>query len=114
LTLDSLIEQEKIESIHMIKLDAEGHEIHVLHGSRKILADFSPWILYENIAGAQNSNVEVSLFLQQNGYILYKYIPFLKQLVQVDPSNNLGNQLNIIAIPSNDSTFADMPFLFRG
>jgi FkbM family methyltransferase len=101
LTLDSLIEQEEIESVDFIKLDAEGHEIKVLLGSKRLLADFSPIILYENIAREQKNNVEVAEFLIQQDYQLYTYQPYLSQLIPVKSVNELDGQLNIVAIPKH-------------
>lgn len=99
LTLDSLVEQEQLQSIDIMKLDAEGHEINVLQGSKKILAEFLPVILYENIAGGQSNNVEVAEFLIESGYQLYVYQPFLGKLIPLNSISELSGQLNIIAMP---------------
>lgn len=101
LTLDSLVEQEQIQFIDIMKLDAEGHEINVLQGSKKILAEFFPIILYENISGGQGNNVEVAEFLIQHGYLLHIYKPFLGQLIALNSISELGGQLNIVALPRN-------------
>jgi FkbM family methyltransferase len=97
LTLDSLVEQEQLEAVHFMKLDAEGHEINVLQGCQRILEAFSPVILYENIAGSQGSNLEVANFLMQQNYQLNVYQPYLKQLVALSSLNDLNGQLNIVA-----------------
>jgi FkbM family methyltransferase len=99
LTLDSLVEQEQLQSIDIMKLDAEGHEINVLWGSKKILTEFLPIILYENIAGGQSNNVEVAEFLIENGYQLYVYQPYLGQLIPLNLISDISGQLNIIAMP---------------
>jgi FkbM family methyltransferase len=100
LPLDSLLEQEKLQSVHILKLDAEGHEINVLRGCDRILSKFSPVILYENIAGSQGSNYDVADFLQQKGYRLYSYQPFIRQLIPLNSNEELNSNLNIIAFPN--------------
>jgi FkbM family methyltransferase len=98
LTLDSLIEQERLETVHFMKLDAEGHEINVLQGCQQILEAFSPVILYENIAGGQGNNLEVAEFLTQHGYALHFYQPYFNQLIPLKSLDDLNGQLNIIAM----------------
>jgi FkbM family methyltransferase len=114
LTLDSLVEREKLKNIHFMKLDAEGHEINVLQGSEKLLANFSPIILYENIAGAQGSNWAVADFLRQKSYEIYIYQPFVKRLIPLTSNEELNGNLNAIAVPSNFPTFSDMHSPFHG
>jgi Methyltransferase FkbM domain len=101
LTLDSLIEQEDLQSVDIMKLDAEGHEINVLKGCQSLLEKFQPVILYENIAGGQGNNLEVAEFLTRNGYQLHIYQPYLNQLTSLTSMNELDGQLNIIAMPKS-------------
>jgi FkbM family methyltransferase len=100
LTLDSLIEEEKLQTVDILKLDAEGHEINVLRGCNRILKEFAPVILYENVAGSQGSNYEVADFLQHKGYRLYSYQPFIQQLIPLKSNDELNGNLNIIAVPN--------------
>ncbi len=97
-TLDSLISNECLQQVDFIKIDAEGHELAVLMGSQQILIQFSPTILYENISGSQNSNVIVANYLIDQGYLLFRYQPYLQNLVPIDNLEDLENCLNIIAI----------------
>lgn len=100
LTLDSLVEQEQLEAVHFMKLDAEGHEINVLRGCQRIMETFSPVILYENIAGGQGNNLEVAEFLTQHGYQLHFYQPYFNQLIPLKSLDDLNGQLNIVAMPT--------------
>lgn len=100
-TLDSLIDSEKLDRVDWLKIDAEGHEIQVLKGSDRLLKDFAPNILYENIAAAQGSNTEVAAYLQSKGYQLFRYQPFVQQLIPISTVEELTGNLNIIAIPSH-------------
>ncbi|MBF2009304.1 MAG: FkbM family methyltransferase [Chlorogloeopsis fritschii C42_A2020_084] len=98
-TLDSLIEQENIEKVDFLKIDAEGHEMAVLAGSQKLIAQFAPVILYENIAGSQGSNIEVAQYLENIGYTLFHYQPYLQKLIPVNSDRDFQEQLNFIAVP---------------
>ncbi|MFN6472491.1 MAG: FkbM family methyltransferase [Nostoc sp. SerVER01] len=98
-TLDSLIEQENIERVDFLKIDAEGHEMSVLAGSQKLLTEYSPIILYENIAGSQGSNIEVAQYLTNKGYELFYYQPYTQKLIVVDSVKDFEEQLNLIAFP---------------
>ncbi|MCG9891443.1 MAG: FkbM family methyltransferase [Thermosynechococcaceae cyanobacterium MS004] len=100
ITLDSLIATEQLGAVNLLKLDAEGHEINVLQGAQRLLAEFAPVILYENIAGSQGSNLEVAQFLVQNGYELSVYQPYLQQLTKLDSLDSLTGQLNVVATPT--------------
>ena len=99
-TLDNLVEKEKLKRVDWLKIDAEGHETKVLEGSHHLLSQFAPNILYENIAGHQSSNIAMAEMLIEKGYKLFYYQPFLKQLLPVNSRQELFNQLNIIALPS--------------
>ncbi|MGF1933571.1 MAG: FkbM family methyltransferase [Nostoc sp. ChiQUE02] len=101
-TLDSLIEQEKIQKVDFLKIDAEGHEMAVLAGSYKLLTQLAPVILYENISGTQVSNIEVAQYLINIGYELFYYESYTQKLISVNftnDSNDFNEQLNFIAIP---------------
>ncbi|MBW4520925.1 MAG: FkbM family methyltransferase [Scytolyngbya sp. HA4215-MV1] len=98
-SLDSLMEQENLSKVDFLKIDAEGHEVAVLSGSERILKEFMPIILYENIAGTQGANRPVAEFLQARGYQLFYYQPYLKKLIPIDSVETLSNKLNIIAMP---------------
>jgi len=98
-TLDSLIEQHNISHVDFLKIDAEGHELQVLVGSERILSEFSPVILYENIAGTQGSNFPVANFLITQGYQLFQYKPHIQELIPINSIEELPRNLNIIALP---------------
>ncbi|MEW5859224.1 MAG: FkbM family methyltransferase [Cyanobacteriota bacterium] len=97
-SLDSLIERENVNQVDFLKIDAEGHEMQVLEGSNRILNEFAPAILYENIAGNKGSNLAVAEFLTLRGYQLFRYQPYLQQLIPVNSAEDLQGRLNIIAL----------------
>lgn len=98
-TLDSLIEQYDVSRVDFLKIDAEGHELQVLKGSDRILTEFAPIILYENIAGHQGSNLPVADYLRSIGYQLFRYQPYLQRLIPVDVNGDFQDSLNVIALP---------------
>jgi FkbM family methyltransferase len=100
-TLDSLREQENLQQVDILKIDAEGHELAVLIGSQRILSEFKPVILYENIAGSQGSNLPVANYLMNQGYDLFRYQPYIQNLMPLEDLNNLQGNLNIIALPKS-------------
>ena len=101
-TLDSLIEKYGVSRVDFLKIDAEGHELQVLKGSDRLLREFAPVILYENIAGSQGSNLPVANFLRSIGYQLFCYQPYLQKLIPVDVNNDFQSRLNIIALPQSN------------
>ena len=97
-TLDSLIEEEHLKRVDWLKIDAEGHEMQVLEGSQRLLEQFAPKILYENIAGAKTNNIPVAEYLLGKGYKLFRYRPFLRELIPLNSLNELQGNLNIVAL----------------
>lgn len=100
ITLDSLIESENLTQVDWLKIDAEGHEMQVLQGCDRLIREFSPKIIYENLVGEQANNAEVREFLISKGYRLFTYRPYVRQLFSVDSPEQLESVLNVIAIPT--------------
>jgi FkbM family methyltransferase len=106
-TLDSLIVKENLSRVDWLKIDAEGHEIQVLVGADQILREFKPNILYENIAGNQSPNIAVAEHLRRQGYQIFRYIPYLKQLVLTETNEDLQGILNLVALPTAKEDLSD-------
>jgi FkbM family methyltransferase len=100
-TLDSLVTAENLDRVDFLKIDAEGHEMSVLKGSDRILTEFKPVILYENIAGSQGSNLPVAAYLQSKGYCLFRYQPYVQQLIAIETMQDVQGSLNVLAIPAD-------------
>lgn len=98
-SLDRLVEQNNLTQVDFIKLDAEGHEIQVLLGAEELLRKFSPTILYENISGSKGNNLSVYDFLKSNSYKIFRYQPYIQQLIPIENPQDLASELNLIAIP---------------
>ncbi|HCN04581.1 MAG TPA: hypothetical protein DIS79_03090 [Bacteroidetes bacterium] len=77
-TLDSIVEQDSIKDISMIKLDVEGYELEVLRGATQVLRQHKPMLIVElndeiqQAAGSSSSGVKQLLgsFGYQPHYIL--------------------------------------------
>jgi len=98
LTLDDLMFAETLKRVDFLKLDAEGHELEILAGSHQLLSVFHPTILYENIAAGSGSNLPVANCLRALGYKLFRYQPYIRQLLPLESNDDLQGQLNAIAI----------------
>lgn len=97
-TLDYLAEQAALNHVDFLKIDAEGHELQVLMGSERILTEFMPMVLYENIGFSETANLDAARFLQAKGYQLFRYIPYVQTLSHLDSISASQESLNIIAI----------------
>ncbi len=67
ITLDNLIKKNKIplNTIHLIKIDVEGHELNVVKGAKKILKESNPVLIIEST----KPNVEkLEKFLSKFGF----------------------------------------------
>ena len=99
--LDSICNAENVQRLDFLKIDAEGHEMQVLVGCQEILNKFSPVVLYENIAGAGISSIDVTNYLKKIGYNIYRYEPFLQNLIPVVSIDDYRSNLNLVAL-TND------------
>ena len=66
-TLDAYCQENKIDFIDLIKIDAEGNEINILEGSKITLEKYSPVILMEALSASSLESQYVSL--NQFGYL---------------------------------------------
>lgn len=74
ITLDYLIQKNKITNIGLIKIDVEGAEIEVLKGAKKTLKKYHPTILIEiNKPRLKNTNKAINIFIFLKKY---SYSPF--------------------------------------
>ena len=69
-TLDAYFSADEARRIRLLKCDAEGHELEVFKGARRLLADAGPCLLFECERRHRRSGSveEVFNFLQGLGY----------------------------------------------
>lgn len=99
--LDSIIEENKIAALDVIKLDVEGAEYRALQGMREALRKFRPIILFEvSDAGLRNqgSNREELLeFLASREYSIYMFDYFTGLPIPAVPGLFSDNMLAVPA-----------------
>jgi len=70
--LDTVQEVKSLGTIHLIKLDVEGYELHVLRGANNLLTLYKPTLFIEvddqNLKDQGHSAKELLVFLEELGY----------------------------------------------
>lgn len=84
-TLDDCLKCFGWKDISFIKIDAEGHELKILQGSRCVLTTFSPLIMFE-LMHQQNVNLSLLSAFREFQYQAYRYVPAIGALVPFDPN----------------------------
>ena len=105
-TVDDIAQEHGIESVNILKMDVEGHELKALAGAEKIISNGSPIILYEVKHGSDLHPELIDAF-KNLGYDSYFTLPDAKTLVKYNKDVQLdGYLLNMIAIrPESLSRF---------
>ena len=97
-TLDELWISEGSPNIDLVKIDAEGAEVPVLKGGRKLIETCAPVILFENQSTGQFSGLESAKLLAEWGYLIYVYNPVIQDLSTVQASVQMPTALNLVAV----------------
>jgi FkbM family methyltransferase len=97
-TVDDIAAEHAIESVDIIKMDVEGHELKALAGAEKIISNGSPIIFYEVKHGSDLHPELIDAF-KNLGYDSYFALPDAKTLVKYNKDIPIdGYLLNMIAI----------------
>jgi len=76
--LDSIMEQENLSHIDLIKIDVEGHELRVLKGAEKLIVKYKPNLYIEvnnsNLQNHGDSSATLFQWLKSKGYSIYDAI----------------------------------------
>ena len=97
-TVDDIAAEHGIESVDIIKIDVEGHELKVLAGAEKIISNGSPIIFYE-IKHDNDLHPELIDAFKNLGYDSYFTLPDPKTLVKYNQNIEIDGYLhNMIAI----------------
>ncbi len=98
MSVDSLAENEGINRFDLIKIDAEGEEIPIIRGAKKIIAENDPIIFYE-VKEEFNWYFERIEMFRNLGYDSYYYCAQRNVLIRYNMGDGLeSSQLNMIAI----------------
>ena len=97
-TIDDIAADHGIESVDIIKMDVEGHELKALAGAKKIIVNGSPIIFYEVKHGSDLHPELIDAF-KDLGYDSYFALPDATTLVKYNKDIPIdGYLLNMIAI----------------
>lgn len=102
--LDSLVQEAKLPTVDVIKLDVEGAEHRVIEGARTVLAQFRPVVLFEALDPAlrkQGSSRENLCGLLSS--LQYRLFTFDETDGLPTPADAGGSSENMIAIPAESS-----------
>jgi FkbM family methyltransferase len=97
LTLDTFVEQQKIEQIDMIKISTEGSELAILIGSQATITKFAPTIIYNSYT-SKGINLAAAEYLIDRGYQLFRYQPYLQQLIPLVNESDFAEVVKAIAL----------------
>ena len=102
LTLDTFVEQQKITQIDIIKISTEGSELAILIGAQATITRFAPTIIYNNYT-SKGIDLAVAEYLIDRGYQLFRYQPYLRQLIPLVNQSDFAEVVKAIAIPQPKS-----------
>jgi FkbM family methyltransferase len=98
LTLDTFILQAEIDRLEIIKISTEGNELAILMGSDRVLSEFKPTIIYNSYT-SKGIDLAAAQYLIERGYELFRYQPYLKQLIPLVSESDFAEVMKAIAIP---------------
>ena len=98
LTLDTFVQQQKIEQIDIIKISTEGSELAILIGSQATITRFAPTIIYNNYT-SKGIDLAAAEYLIDRGYQIFRYQPYLQQLIPLVNQSDFAEVVKAIAIP---------------
>ena len=79
ITLDAIVAERRPPKPYLIKLDVEGHELHVLKGAAAALKDTEMVILEVSTWAEDNtlgrpSLIDLFLFMNERGFVFYEFV----------------------------------------
>jgi FkbM family methyltransferase len=98
MTLDSFVAEMGIERLEAIKISTEGNELAILIGCDRIITKFAPMIIYSSYT-SKGTNPVVAQYLVDRGYKLFRYQPYLQQLIPLDSEADFAETIKAIAMP---------------
>lgn len=103
LTLDTFVQQVEINQIDIIKISTEGSELAILIGCQDIIARFAPAIIYNNYT-SKGIDPAVAAYLIDRGYNLFRYQPYLQQLIPLVNESDFAEVVKAIALQTGYCT----------
>jgi FkbM family methyltransferase len=101
-TLDGIIEELGVNSIDIIKISAVGQELTILQSGEVVINKLKPIIIYDHLLPNGKVNMEAGKYLCDRNYQLYRYQPYIKELITLDSLEDSTMVLKVIALPGNN------------
>ncbi len=98
MTLDTFVLQTGIDRLEIIKISTEGNELAILTGGEQTLAKFAPTIIYNSYT-SKGIDLAAAQYLLDRDYELFRYQPYLQQLIPLVSESDFAEVLKAIAIP---------------
>lgn len=98
ITLDTFVERLGIDRLEVIKISTEGNELAILSGSEQTLAKFAPTIIYNSYT-SKGVDLAAAQYLLDRDYELFRYQPYLQQLIPLESESDFAEVMKAIAIP---------------
>jgi FkbM family methyltransferase len=96
-TIDAFVQRSGIDRVDMIKISTEGSELDILIGCQDTITKFSPTIIYNSYT-SKGVNLAAAEYLIDRGYDLFRYQPYLQQLIPLVNEADFAEVLKAIAI----------------
>jgi FkbM family methyltransferase len=97
-TVDMFVEQAGLDRLEIMKISTEGNELAILVGGEQTLAKFAPTIIYNSYT-SHGVNLAAAEYLLDRGYELFRYQPYLQQLIPLVNEADFAEVIKVIAIP---------------
>jgi FkbM family methyltransferase len=98
MTLDTFVERLGLDRLEVIKISTEGNELAILTGSEQTLAKFAPTIIYNSYT-SKGVDLAAAQYLLDRDYELFRYQPYLQQLIPLESESDFAEVMKAIAIP---------------
>jgi FkbM family methyltransferase len=98
ITLDTFVERLGLDRLEVIKISTEGNELAILTGSEQTLAKFAPTIIYNSYT-SKGVDLAAAQYLLDRDYELFRYQPYLQQLIPLESESDFAEVMKAIAIP---------------
>ncbi len=100
-TLDALVKRSGIDRVDILKISTEGSELAILIGAQDTITRFAPTIIYNSYT-SKGINLAAAEYLIDRGYDLFRYQPYLQQLIPLVDQADFAEVLKAIAIPRTE------------
>lgn len=97
-TIDSFLDEKKVDRINLVRMDTEGYEYKILQGMKRTISKFKPLISFElhrNVLGKEKTE-SILNFLKNQGYEIKYYLP------RILDAPIVGNQKMVKNLRIND------------